>query len=288
MKQSTERLIVPRAFGFLGGRPLGLVRPYEVNLSLDAQYRCPECDSEVHLRREARSKASGEAVRQSHFAHLPHDASSDRSPCSGGNSESQQHRIAKLLVAQAVQSWINYTGEEPRFVGRCVACGREQITALGAADMVLVECRLPSGLVPDVLVGYQDKMAAIEVCHTSKVTPEKRADYGKTLTWWAEVSAQTVLDDGPRNWRLMDSAWRAACECRWLASKQMHVVLDSRTEAEREAWADRDEAEWVLRTARTCPGCGLALIGDDGICTWCRSRKRSGPFAATEATKKVA
>lgn len=163
---------IPAAFDAQGR----LVVPEEA--ARGGVYGCPACDARVDLH-------AGEKKRR-HFHHRI-------STC---NPESVVHLTAKLLIARAVEAWLD-GGPSVTFERRCAhedceATCRQAIPAKVGA--VTLEHRLPSGHVADVALLARAAplpVAVIEVHHTHAVDREKGFEMGVP---WIEVDAAQVCD----------------------------------------------------------------------------------------------
>ena len=174
---STSGFAVPFARSAAGA----LVSPEDA--ARRARYACPQCGAVVDLH-------AGEKKRR----HFHHRAGGSCTP------ESASHRIAKMLVAQAVAGWRRGEQPAPRFLRRCASPGCERSSKQPMPAKVreaAIEHRLRSGKVVDVaLLGAGGlPIAAVEV-HCSHEVDEAKA---KQLALpWIEVEAAQVCATGAR------------------------------------------------------------------------------------------
>lgn len=139
------------------------------------QHYCPGCGDVVTLRR-------GE-VRVAHFAHR------SGTSCS---SESAMHKIAKLLVAQAIN--LNAQGGETTLVIKtsCEHCGDAVTRSLPPGTFTAAENEVSVGIYRVDVAGYAgEKIAlAVEIRHTHAVGQEKAGSLGG---FWVELGAEDVI-----------------------------------------------------------------------------------------------
>lgn len=160
----------------LGVGPKGLTRPDDAIKS--ERYSCPACGGLLTLRK-------GQKMR----AHFAHRAGTD---CS---SESVEHWIAKMLIADAVRDG------GVQIVTRCEAelGGCSQLKAFAIPDGLepAIEHRLPSGHVADVALLDDDGVRfVVEVVVTHRVSEDKSAAIGPFIELWAADVMTT-----PKTWR---------------------------------------------------------------------------------------
>lgn len=145
------------------------------------EHACPNCGDSVTLRR-------GD-VRVAHFAHRP-----------GTNCrpESAIHKIAKLLVAQAIN--LNAIGENQpiEIATDCEHCGDSVTRTLPPRTFTGAREEVAVGNYWVDVAGYQgvDIALSVEVRHTHAVGEEKA---GSLDGFWVELQAADVIND-PLKW----------------------------------------------------------------------------------------
>jgi predicted RNA-binding Zn-ribbon protein involved in translation (DUF1610 family) len=175
--RSTSGFAVPFALSAAGA----LVSPEDATPR--ARYACPQCGGVVDLH-------AGEKKSR----HFHHRAGGSCTP------ESASHRIAKMLVAEAVAAWRRGEQPAPRFVRRCAspACNRLSHQPMPAkVREAALEHRLRSGKIVDVaLLGPGGlPIAAVEVLCSHEVDEAKAKELALP---WIEVDAAQVCATGAR------------------------------------------------------------------------------------------
>lgn len=155
-----------------------LIRPADA--AKDVVYLCPACPATLILR-------AGEKNAR-HFAHRP------SSSCS---SESVKHKLAKLLIVEAVENWKIRGAPVPaieRACDRCGARGAQRQPFPARVERAALEHTVQSGRVVDVaLLAGDELLCGVEVCESNAVSADKAEDLGDLR--WFEVTADAVLAD---------------------------------------------------------------------------------------------
>lgn len=130
----------------------------------EKDYFCPACGESVILRKGK--------IKIHHFAHR----ANVEGVCS---PETVIHKIAKLLIKQVVQNWINKEAESPEIIRHCSGCHKEIIQRLpGKVTGVELERGLKNGRIADiVLLSGNNIVSAIEIRVTHKVNIVESEDY---------------------------------------------------------------------------------------------------------------
>jgi hypothetical protein len=259
---------IPWAETIVDGQPV-LVDQYSAVSGVD--YVCPECRGAVVRRREGheRSNVSAQVVRDPCFAHVADDYVART--CSGG--ESQRHKIAKLLVAQAARRWSAGRAMQPCFVYTCWCGETRSRVLLEPAETVVVDASAQGAgignLVPDVLVRHSaEQFGAIEIFHKHPIGQDKIEAY-KSLAWWVELDAASIVS-GSVEWRVRRASWVKPCEA--CATKRRARQAHDHPEMGQAALPDdplmrlRRQLSALpieVRLADVCSRCGLHTITDE-------------------------
>ena len=196
-------LLIPYAFGSSGER----VSPREA--ARGHSYQCPECRERLVFRQGK--------VRVPHFAHY-------RTPESCRfMSEGWLHIAAKHAIFHAVSEWVEGHGPAPQLLRRCETCRQELWQPLpGKVRTVVMELRLPSGRVADLVLGGESgPVAVVEIYDTHAVGEEKEKDLCGIP--WVELSATEALRD-PIHWHARTSRGLKSFRCRCASAVRMRIV----------------------------------------------------------------
>jgi ssDNA-binding Zn-finger/Zn-ribbon topoisomerase 1 len=160
-------------------------------------YKCADCDQAVILRKGT--------VRKHHFAHKT------VSKCEYFEhpNESQQHKDAKLRLAQRLQE----KDSNILIMGLCPNCGCERSAVnmtphtFKEGDEVVVEYRDPAGkYVADIAVLNEGKVRVIyEVKHTHQTTTDVRPEP------WYEITTQDIFT-AEQDYSSKDTPYYISCK----------------------------------------------------------------------------
>lgn len=210
-------------------------------------YWCPTCGELVTLRRGPK--------RRAHFAH--HNAT----------CETNAHLLAKLLVAQIVNDFVNRAGPAPVLIRRCRRCPFTHEQALPSrVTEARVEQRTDSGHVVDVgLFDCGSIVAGVEV-RASHPVDDAKAESLRIA--WFELDAFEVLDD-PLRWRFLREGKLISFNCPACAEQ---VAQRQRASDEQRARieAERERAQAVAPTIPKLKMPGNAYLAFTMPCYRCK------------------
>ncbi|MHB8137549.1 MAG: competence protein CoiA family protein [Smithellaceae bacterium] len=165
--------------------------PYALNSSgelitpVDAikggNFFCPLCNEKLTLRKGK--------IKIPHFAH------SNNSNCT---NETILHKIAKMLVINSVNNFVNGKGKQPEIVRTCIICSGKHIQKLPSKiTHASEEVRLDTGFIADVgLFGISHIEAVVEVFVAHLMESKKKENLGIPFI---EIKAEDLVNN-PTLW----------------------------------------------------------------------------------------
>lgn len=201
-------------------------------------YRCPVCLEGMRLREGARV--------QKHFAHF---SGVEHKP------ETVLHKVAKMLIVQAVKQWRSGGGRPPTIVRGCDICGKNvQQKVPGKVVSAVEELAVASGHVVDVALFSADAIvAAVEVRVTHAVDEEK---HRRLPVPYLEVDAEELAHE-PQVWRAISHRLNdAACRSCLLRADQL---VDLVNRVARHSGQSLSVDPW-LPTVGVCDECDRPML----------------------------
>jgi len=169
-----------------------LVSPEQANKT--RSHFCPECNSNLILRRGT--------VRVPHFAH----------PKTGNcTNESVTHKIAKMLLAQAINQWKKGFGDTPMIGRMCVSCGCSILQPLpNKITHTESAYTTDTGFRVDVaIMENEEPIAALEVKFTHAVGDQKMQNLGIPII---ELNADEIIENNLIWHPILETLREAKCK----------------------------------------------------------------------------
>lgn len=167
-----------------------------INAKKEGRYYCPGCGDQLILKKGQKKKT--------HFSHKATDN------CS---YETVIHKLAKRLITQAIDVFVNKNGASPVIERKCPICNtiREQTLPIRILEAI-EEKRLDSGFIGDVVIFSDDSAIAVIEVKVSHAVPDKKAE--KIGIPFIEVDGEAIVEN-PRQWKpIIDSFKPFRCkEC---------------------------------------------------------------------------
>lgn len=151
------------------------------NETSKGKYECPECKANVFPRRTEKKRW--------HFVHYV-DTSCNRFRAFETNSESFEHKLAKVLLEEILKNQIPIIiFGAPCNTTNCTSKLKDMTIIYTLDDVVQKEYRLENGGIADVVLKQENNMYIFEIFHTSRTKNETRPDP------WFEIKASEVIQN---------------------------------------------------------------------------------------------